>query len=139
MVAKRAWPVVSLLVPALFMSSACGANCTDIGASSGVEVVITGDAAIATSDTRMDVTTCVRGHCPGTARDISPGERPTFFVEAPWVDSDEPIEVQVTVQEGARIVAGPTTFTIRPDVVQPNGPSCEPTEYVAKVEIPAHP
>jgi len=94
MVAKWALPVVSLLVPALFMSSACGANCTAMGASSGVEVVITGDAAIATSDTRMDVTTCVRGHCPGTASDISPGERPTFFVEAPWVDSDEPIEVQ---------------------------------------------
>lgn len=87
----------------------------------------------------MDVTTCVRGHCPGTARNVLRGERATFFVEAPSVDSDEPVEGQVTVHEGMRIVAGPTTFTAHPDVVQPNGPGCDPTEYVAKVEIPAHP
>jgi hypothetical protein len=135
----RVLPVLSLVLPILFMSSACGGACTEVGAASGVEVVVTGDAARADSDTRMDVTTCVRSHCPGAARNFSRGERATFFIEAPWVDSDEPVEVQVTVHEGTRVVAGPTTFTVRPEVVQPNGPDCEPTEHVAKVEIPAHP
>lgn len=138
MILSRGVPLLLLLSACLGVSG-CSIGCTAVGAASGVQVLVTGDAAVAEEDTQMDVTTCVRGHCPATSQDLAAGERPNFFVEAPWVDSERPVEVQVTVHEGRRVVAGPVTLTVTPEVVQPNGPRCDPTEYVATVEVAAHP
>lgn len=112
------------------LTGACSsAACTSIGAQSGVSVDISGQGR----GEPITATVCVEGQCSDTS--VKGAEGPIFIANSK-VTSEEPTRVTVTVrrQSGAVIVP-PRETTVRPTRVQPNGPGCDPTAYVATVSV----
>ena len=121
------------LVLLLATTSACtvaAKACTEIGASSGVNVTVEG------ADRSQDllVEACVGAACAtGTLyADIGEGA----FVDLPAVASTAPVAVTVTVRSQAGdVLVRPTTVRSTPVRVQPNGPGCDPVAYQAAVTV----
>src|SRR3954449_9627603 len=101
--------------------------CTAVGAESGVSVAISGQGRAEP----LRVTACVEGHCSDTSAQGADGP---IFIANSRVTSERPTRVTVTVrrQSGAVLVPVRET-TVTPKRVQPNGPDCDPTAYVATV------
>lgn len=104
--------------------SACGQSCTMIGADSGVTV----DLGSGSSTAMTGVQVCVHDSCTD-ARAMGPS---SLFAPTQALDSTDPVEV-VVKRAGTELLR--TTAT--PTKVQPNGASCGPTAYQAKITLPA--
>jgi len=127
-------PAVALVL-LLATTSACtvaAKACTEIGASSGVNVTVRG--VDRTQDLLVEV--CVGADCATGPlyADVDGGA----FVDLPAVASTAPVAVTVTVRSRAGdVLVRPTTIQSTPARVQPNGPGCDPVAYQAAVTVAA--
>jgi len=117
------------VVVVALMGGCSSTACTAIGAESGVSVDISGQGR----GEPITATACVEGHCSDTS--VQEADGPIFIANSK-VTSEEPTRVTVTVrrQSGAVLVPSRET-TVTPKRVQPNGPDCDPTAYVATVSV----
>lgn len=108
----------------------CAGNCTIMGADPGVMVTLSGSGW----EAPLTVQACVASACRSL-----PAVRDTknaVFIRNAGVASGRPTDVVVTVyaQDGA--VAVPATRTrVTPTKLQPNGPDCDPTVWIAALTI----
>lgn len=131
---RRAASTLATVLAVLTMGGAgCQRGCTQIGGESGVVVFIAGEGR--TGPVVVDV--CVRDVCASAS---AAGTEGPVYVMTREVESDDPVEVVVTVrrQDGTVLVPA-TRATVVPERYQPNGPECEPTVYSATVTVTTQP
>lgn len=109
----------------------CAANCTLIGADPGVMVTLSGSGW----DTPLTVQACVATTC-GELPDVRDTKN-AVFIRNTAVSSGRPTDVVVTVHAQDGAVTVPATRTsVTPTKLQPNGPECGPTVWIAALTIP---
>jgi hypothetical protein len=129
----RVASTLATVLALLTTGAGCQRGCTQIGGDSGVGVFIAGEGR--TGPVVVDV--CVRAVCASAS--VAGTEGPVYVMTRE-VESDDPVEVVVTVrrQDGTVLVPA-TRATVVPERHQPNGPECEPTFYSATVTVTTQP
>lgn len=120
------------MVLAVFLFAGCtGKACNDVGATSGVWFDVSQITANRTE--RVHVRACVGESC--VARIASATRWNQFPVNDPAITGPGSVSVQLTITE----VGGRSIFDeaseIQLHILQPNGPDCPPTAYVAAVAV----
>lgn len=105
-------------------------GCTAIGADSGVTVTLAGNGWAGP----LTIEVCVAEKCSSSP--VITGTAEAVFVRNTALTSSKPTEVVITVrvQDGS-LLAPATPSTVRPTELQPNGPHCEPTVWVAAATV----
>jgi hypothetical protein len=123
----------TLLVPlflVLGLLSGCAGphNCTLAGATSGVTFHL--DAILKGARSPIQATACVEAKCVPVT--ISPGNGTLVVVNDPSLTSVRPVAATLTVFAADRQIFNGST-SVQLHKLQPNGPDCDPTVYVASV------
>ena len=119
----------TLAVSGLLLLSACGSTpkaCSTVGVASGVQVDFS-DIRGAHRSQGLDVTACV-----GNARcqTLRGARSPVWAGVIPGADPVQ-VRVRIVTPGGRPLFRGHTRVT--PVKVQPNGPDCPPTAWLARV------
>ncbi len=125
-----------LLAGPVLLLAACGspqAACTMIGADSNVQV---GYEKVLRAGPSRDVTVeaCVGTVCHTVHEPAGTTQRSAQAIGGGGIHDATPITVRLTITEdsGKTLFRGDTEVT--PQKLQPNGPDCPPTAWVARVD-----
>ncbi|GAA2027714.1 hypothetical protein GCM10009740_16720 [Terrabacter terrae] len=121
---------LALVAPLTGCTAFIPQGCTAIGADSGVTVTLAGNGWIGP----LTIEVCVAENCsssPAITRTAEP-----VIVRNTGLTSTKPTEVVITVRgQGGSLLAPAMRSTVRPTELQPNGPQCEPTVWVAAATV----